>query len=48
MSQCDGCARKLPIIDGLHFDGRKPFIACTRIEYEVGKVRKRKNKSSYD
>ena len=32
-NQCDGCARNLPITDGLHFDGRKPFMVCTKHKY---------------
>ena len=33
--QCDGCARGLPVTDGLHHDGGMPVIACTADQYTI-------------
>ena len=46
INQCDGCMRGLPVKDGIHFDGEKPYMGCTKDRYEsvidkiiIGKVR---------
>lgn len=31
--QCDGCARGLPVVDGLHRDGSRTVCACTANRY---------------
>ena len=30
---CDGCARDLPVIDGIHRDGNKAVMTCTAKRY---------------
>jgi len=32
-NQCDGCMRKLPVRDGIHYDGDKPYMGCTKTLY---------------
>lgn len=36
MNQCDGCAVRFPVRDGLHYDPftGAPYMACTRRRYD--------------
>jgi hypothetical protein len=29
-NQCDGCRRGLPLRDGIHYDGDRPYMGCTK------------------
>lgn len=33
MNQCDGCARRLPIVNGIHMDGKLHYMMCTAALY---------------
>jgi len=33
MNQCDGCARRLPLINGIHKGSGYDYIACTKARY---------------
>ena len=33
MNQCDGCLRRLPLKDGIHYIESKPEMVCTREIY---------------
>lgn len=35
VNQCDGCARGLPIEDGIHIDGRYLVMGCTKDRYSA-------------
>jgi len=36
VNQCDGCNRGLPVVDGIHTDGKHDRMLCTQDRYVTG------------
>jgi hypothetical protein len=33
-NQCDGCLRGLPVVEGIHYDGKLPYMTCSANLYD--------------